>query len=309
VSAFEEPPGVRARMVARLARWLRCQSCDVMHTHDDKPLLYGCLAARLARVRRHIHTQHHGFLPQTSPRQRKLAAWAGRLTHAFVCVSHDAARHMEDTGLTANRITTLWNGIDLERYPYRGPDPNGPAVTVARLSPEKDIANLLRAAALVIPTAPRFRLEIAGDGPLRGELQQLAAALHLEERVRFLGEVGDIATLLGRARFFVLSSRTEGISLTILEAMACGLPVLATSVGGNPEVVENGTTGLLVPAANSEALADGLLQLWNNSGQQMGHAGRRRVAAHFDIRAMVARYECLYRAGASLKPAAENAIV
>ena len=115
--------------------------------------------------------------------------------------------------------------------------------------------------------------------------------------MRFLGEVGDIPTLLGRARLFVLPSQTEGISLTILEAMARGLPVVTTAVGGNPEVVVDGTTGLLVPAKNPAELAGAIRRLWNNpdQGRSMGQAGRRRAQEHFDIRKMIAEYERLYR--------------
>jgi glycosyltransferase involved in cell wall biosynthesis len=311
VFALEAGPGLRPRMVCRLVHLLRRQSCDVVHTHDDKPLLYGSLAARLAGVRRHIHTQHHGLLPQMTPRQRKLTAWAGRLADSFVCVSQDGARHMEETGLPAGRITTLWNGIDLERYPQRGPRLGGVAVAVARLSPEKDIANLLRAVALVVPSAPDFRLEIAGDGPLRAELRQLRTDLHLQEQVCFLGEVDNVPDLLERALLFALPSRTEGISLTILEAMACGLPVVATAVGGNPEVVLPGVTGLLAPAGDPLAIAKCLLQFWKNpeEGRLMGNAGRRRVETHFDIRVMVARYERLYRQSAASSLLQKKAIV
>jgi glycosyltransferase involved in cell wall biosynthesis len=176
-------------------------------------------------------------------------------------------------------------------------------VTVARLSPEKDLANLLRAVALVVSKAPEFRLDIAGDGPCRTELQALAAELKLASQVRFLGEVRDIAKLLGQARLFVLPSQTEGISLTILEAMARGLPVLATNVGGTPEIVVSGTSGLLVPPRDPVALAEGILKLWDNGdvARQMGLAGRRRVEDHFDIRTMVATYEALY-AGSQISP-------
>lgn len=296
VLALEEPPGVRPRLFLRLARLFFRQSFDVVHSHDDKPLLYSSLAVKLARVRRLIHTQHHGLLPQMTPRQRRLVAWAGRLTQAFVCVSQDSARHMMETGLPARYLTTLWNGIDIHKYTYRGPLSGGPALTVARLSAEKDIANLLRAAARVTASVPLFRLEIAGDGPLRADLERLAAELHLTEQVRFLGEVRDIPALLAGARLFVLPSQTEGISLTILEAMADGLPVVATRVGGNPEVIEHGRTGLLVPARDPAALADGIVRIWSNAaeGQTMGQAGRQRVEAHFDIRTMVEHYERLY---------------
>ena len=295
VLALNEPSGVRPGMIWRLARLFHRHRFDIVHTHDDKPLLYGSLAAKLARVRL-VHTHHHGLLPQTSRRQRRMVAWAGRLTQAFVCVSHDSARYMEESGLPRRRQVTLWNGIDLDKYAYQGPNGDGPALTVARLSPEKDVANLLRAAALVVRAAGGFRLHIAGDGVLRENLVQLANTLNLQDHVRFLGEVRDIPTLLGQARLFVLPSQTEGISLTILEAMARGLPVVATRVGGNPEVVQEGKTGLLVPAGDSEALAQAILKVWQSAelGERMGRAGRMRVEAQFDVRAMVARYERLY---------------
>jgi glycosyltransferase involved in cell wall biosynthesis len=297
VVALEGSPGFRPRTILRLARLFRAHAFDVIHTHDDKPLLYGAPAAKLARVPRLIHTHHHGHLDHMTPRQRHLVAWIGRLPNVFVCVSKNGVRHLQETGLPAERITTIWNGIDLEKYPYSGPQATGPAVTVARLSAEKDIANLLRGTALVVASVPDFRLEIAGAGLLRKELEQLSASLNLEAHVRFLGEIGDIPGLLGRARFFVLPSQTEGISLTILEAMARGLPVLATDVGGNPEVIQSGGTGLLVPAKDPPALADAMQRLWNDplEGASLGQAGRRRVEEHFDVRRMIAQYERLYQ--------------
>ena len=296
VCALDMPAGLRPQIIVRLAKLFRTLDCDIVHTHDDKPLVYGALAARLARVRRHIHTQHHGVLPQMTARQRRLVAWAGRLPRTFVCVSRDSANAMADMGLAPARIAVVWNGIDLEKYAYQTPRQNGPAVTVARLSPEKDIATLLRAAAIVVRSFPEFRLEIAGDGPERPALEQLAASLGVDKQVRFLGEIQDVADLLGKASLFVLPSRTEGISLTILEAMASGLPVVATSVGGNPEVVIHEKTGILVPAGDPEVLAGNLLWLARHprEGIIMGHAGRRRVVMHFDCRRMVAQYERLY---------------
>jgi sugar transferase (PEP-CTERM/EpsH1 system associated) len=297
---LDEPPGLRPGMIWRLWRLFRRERFDVVHSHDDKPLLYAGLAAWLARVPRRIHTHHHGPLPQIGRRQEKLVGWAARLVHPFVCVSHDAARHAGLQGIAAAKLRVLWNGIDVERFAYRGPQPGGTAVVVARLSPEKDIQTLLHAMRRVVDVAPSFRLDIAGDGPCREELVQLAGTLGLCEHVRFLGEVQDVPALLARARVFVLSSVSEGISLTILEAMASGLPVVATSVGGNPEVVEDGRTGQLVPPRDPAALASALLRTAGNpdEAQLLGRAARRRVEAHFDIRKMVAQYEALYGGGA-----------
>jgi glycosyltransferase involved in cell wall biosynthesis len=270
-----------------------------VHTHDDRPLLYGMPAAWWAGVPRRIHTHHHGRLDHVTWRQRFLMRMASRYAHRFVCVSHDSARYMVEQGVAAERVSTLWNGIDLTRFAYQGPCDDGPIVTVARLSPEKDITNLLRAAAHVVAQIPTARFEIAGDGPLRDDLRQVVQELHLTEHVIFHGEVGDIPALLARARLFVLPSQSEGISLTLLEAMARGLPIVTTGVGGNPEVVEANTTGLLVPARDPEALAQAIVTALADParGRQMGAAGRARVENCFDIRKMMAQYEAMYEGG------------
>jgi glycosyltransferase involved in cell wall biosynthesis len=297
VTTLEKPTGLKPSLFVRLALLFRRLQLDVVHTHDDRPLIYGAPAAWLARTKTILHTHHHGRLPQTSRRQSWLIRQAARLTHRFVCVSQDSARFMEEQGVNHTRVMTLWNGIDLNRFAFRGFAPGGPIVTVARLSPEKGIDVLLRAMAEVLRTEKRVRLEIAGDGVLRGDLERLTAELGIAGQVRFLGEVADIPALLARASLFVLPSHSEGISLTLLEAMARGLAVVATKVGGNSEVVIDGETGFLVPANDPAALAAKVRQLVGDTDrcQMMGRAGRRRVEAYFDIRGVLESYERLYR--------------
>jgi glycosyltransferase involved in cell wall biosynthesis len=295
VTALGEPDGLRPGLVLRLARRFRHWQPDVIHTHDDRAHLYGTFAGRLARVPRLLHTRH-GRSPHLSCRQRMLVNAAARLIDHFVCVSEDSARLAVRHGVPANRVRTIWNGIDVRRFAYVGPRRDGPAVLVARLSPEKDIETLLHAAALVVCQDAAFRLEIAGDGPCMPSLQKTTADLGLEGHVRFLGQVRDVPALLARAGLFVLSSLSEGISLTLLEAMASGLPIVATHVGGNPEVVAHGESGFLVPPRNPLALADALLRLRRDHDAcvRLGEAGRRRVETKFDIRRMVREYETLY---------------
>jgi glycosyltransferase involved in cell wall biosynthesis len=167
---------------------------------------------------------------------------------------------------------------------------------VARLSPEKDIESLLKATALAAREDADLRLEVAGDGPCMAELRRAAAGFGIDGRVRFLGEVRDVPALLARAGLFVLPSRTEGVSLTLLEAMASGLAVVATRVGGTPEVVAHGETGLLVPPGDPAALAAAVLRLRRDAfeRERMGRAGRLRVERRFDVRRMTAAYERLY---------------
>jgi glycosyltransferase involved in cell wall biosynthesis len=296
IIALEAPTGFRFSIFRKLARVFREEHVGVVHSHDDRPLVYGMPAAWWAGVKRRVHTHHHGRLASVSRRQSFLIRQVSRFAEHFVCVSDDSARFMIEQGVNPCRVTTILNGIDLTKFAFQGPADDGPIVTVARLSPEKDVANLLRAAQRVLEQAPEARFEIAGDGPCRAKLDELARKLKLTEHVRFHGEVRDIPSLLARARLFVLPSQTEGISLTLLEAQARGLPVVATAVGGSPEVVEAGKTGLLAPARDPEALAQAILTLLADpvGGRNMGKAGRERVEKCFDIKTMTRQYESLY---------------
>ena len=295
VAALDVPPGFHPRIGFHLACMFRRWQIDVVHTHDERPNIYAAPVARLAGVRRVVHTRH-GQRPRLTRRQMLLVRMASRLTDHFVCVSRDTARLSVEQGVPASRVRTIWNGIDPGRFSYTGPRTGEPIVTVARLSPEKGVEGLLRAAALALRECPSLRFEIAGEGPCLPELKRLALQLGVSDRVQFLGQVRDVPGLLARASMFVLPSESEGVALTLLEAMAKGLPVAATRVGGNCEVVVDGETGLLVPAGDAGALASAMLRLRDpGTALAMGQAGRRRVERFFDVRRMVAAYESLYR--------------
>jgi glycosyltransferase involved in cell wall biosynthesis len=300
VRALGAHPGLRPGIICQLAKLFHRLRPDVVHTHDDRPNIYSVPATKLSGVRRVIHTRHHQGT-SLSKRQAFLVRLVSLGNDRFVCISHDSARVAIAQGIARRRVAVIRNGIDLDRFACRGPDPAGPAVLVARLAPEKDIGTLLRATALIVGQRPDFRLQIAGDGVCRPDLEALSAQLGLPNYVRFLGTVRDVPNLLTGARLFVLSSVSEGISLTLLEAMARGLPVVATRVGGNPEVVADGETGLLVPARDPGELANAVLGLWGQADAcaRMGLASRQRVERYFDVRRMVAHYEELYLAGPS----------
>ena len=321
VDALEEPDGVRPGLALRLARLFRGRRPDVVHTHDDRPHVYGAFGAWLAGVPRVVHTRHHSYPARRTWKEALLVRLAARLTDRFVCVSELGARLAVRQGIPARSVRALWNGIDLTRFEPRSPPAGGggegwgcPVVAVARLSPEKDIETLLKATALAAAEDAALRLEIAGDGPCMAELRRTAAELGLDGRVCFHGQVRDVPALLARAGLFVLPSRNEGVSLTLLEAMASGLAVVATRVGGNPEVVADGETGLLVPPGDPAALAAAILRLRRDEWERrrMEQAGRRRVERCFDVRRMTAEYERLYlgldgagdplRAGANAAP-------
>ncbi len=261
VDVLGEPDGVRPGLALRLARLFRGRGADVVHTHDDRPHVYGAFGARLAGVPRVIHTRHHSYPARRTWTEALLVRLAARLTDHFVCVSEHGARLAVRQGIPPRMVRALWNGIDLTRFDPPAVRGDGPVVVVARLSPGKDIETLLKAIALAAPEAPALRLEVAGDGPCMAELRRSASELGLSDRVRFLGAVRDVPGLLARAGLFVLPSLNEGISLTLLEAMASGLAVVATRVGGNPEVVADGETGLLVPPRDPAALAAAVVRL------------------------------------------------
>ena len=298
VYAFDKTPGFKPGLVLKLARQLRKLRPNILHTHNTAALFYGAMAGTLARVPRIIHTRH-GQRYKDSSRQTWFFRVLGKLAYRVVSVSEDGRALSLKEGIGADRTRVIHNGVDLSRFPYEGPNAKGPAVLVARLSPEKDVGTLIQAVKHVTEAlGPQhgFMLDIAGDGRIRPQLETMSESLGLTQTIRFLGERNDIPQRLANASMFVLPSITEGISLTLLEAMARGLPVVATRVGGNPEVVVHGKTGLLVPAQSPQELAAAISRLYQDSsmGKDMGLLGRQRVEKQFSIHRMIQQYELMY---------------
>lgn len=288
------------RRILRLARRLKTLRPDVLHTHNPQAHLHGAWAAKLARVPVVVHTRHgqnRADRPALAMLSRVATAWTAR----FVAVSEAAARmSREREGVPASKLMVIRNGIDLERFPApeRWPSlPRGRAVTVGRLDPIKDHATMLRAVRLAADRIPGLRLDIVGDGPSRQDLEALRAAFGLDDRVSFHGYHADVMPFLSGADVFVLSSLSEGISIALLEAMASGLPVIATDAGGNREVILDGRTGHLTPVGSAEALADAIVRLESDPGaiERMGRASRLRIEKEFSLQHVVARYEEIYR--------------
>jgi sugar transferase (PEP-CTERM/EpsH1 system associated) len=229
------------------------------------------------------------------------------LVSHFVTVSRDLERWLvEDVRVPARKVSTIPNGVDLTRFgPGRQPDARralglpaeGIVVgTVGRLDPVKDQAGLVRAFATLMPAYPDALLVLAGDGPCRGELARLVTDLGADGRVRLLGECRDVAQALAAMDLFVLPSLAEGMSNTILEAMAVGLPVVATRVGGNRELVDEGETGRLVPPRDPRALADAVAGYLDDAHVRVlhGKASRRRASETFALERMYRAHESLY---------------
>lgn len=298
VIALDCGPGRRVDIIFRLARLFRRSQIDVVHTHNSRSLIYGAPAARLARIGRVIHTRH-GQHYGASPAEIRAFRWASWFTDHVICVSDDSARLSLIDGVAPRRVRTIVNGVDPAKFAFLGPAAGSTVVAVGRLSPEKGYDTLLEAVALASAEHPPLRLELAGDGPCMPELRRIADRLKISDRVTFLGEVSDVPAVLARAALFVLPSLTEGISLTLLEAMARGLPVVATAVGGTPEAVIDGETGRLAPPRAPAELARMIVSALGDpeAGRRMGLAGRHRVETRFDVRRMVASYEQLYLGG------------
>ncbi len=287
----------RLRTVRTLARMLRDEGINVVHTHNTYAHFFGSAAAKLAGIRAVINTQH-GRGCGDHWKDRLLFRIANRFASRIVGVSEDATRlcRLQDSK-SAAKMCCIWNGIDLGRFAFAGPVDQPVAVSVARLSPEKDFPTLLKAVAIVLRSVPDFRLRIVGEGSERPRMEHLIRELQIENHVTLVGASDDVPSELKRAGFYVASSRKEGVSLTLLEAMAVGLPVVTTSVGGNPEVVEDGVTGRLVPPGDPNELARAIVRMCDEQANwlSMGRAGRRRVEANFDITRMIEAYEDLYR--------------
>ena len=290
-------PSGRIGQLRQMARLFRAGQFDVVHTHNTYPHIYGSIAARLAAVPVVVNTRHgqragHGWKSRTQFR------WASHLVDRIIAVSDDAAQLcVQADRVSSRKVIRVWNGIDVDDFQFTGPAETPVAISVARLSSEKDFPTLLRAMSIAVREIPNLVLKLVGDGPERSRLEQLTQELNLTPHVEFLGERHDVPVLLAKAGFFVTASLTEGISLTLLEAMAVGLPVIATAVGGNSEIVDAPRTGQLVKAGDAAGLAEAMVLMCRQPDRwrPLGQAGRRRVEEFFDVRRMVADYERLYR--------------
>jgi glycosyltransferase involved in cell wall biosynthesis len=231
--------------------------------------------------------------------RRLLNRWTVPLATHVVAVSERVAAYAaREFRIPEDRLTTIVNGVDLERFRPSAPtrDPRTPVVgCTARLSAENDHATLLRAFARLGQQWPNAQLLLVGRGPEEAALRALTEGLGVGGRICFAGEHADVAPWLARMDVYAQASRLAGISNSILEAMATALPVVATRVGGTPEVVVHGETGFLVPPGNPAALADALGTLLANPAMALacGRAGRARAEAHFGASAMLQRVEAL----------------
>lgn len=269
--------------ILRLTRLIRRERIDVIHTHLSTASLLGALAARLARIRSVAHV--HGLNTAT----------CFRYSSHIIAVSDAVRRHMLAQGIREEKITVIHNGVRLECYqPVEcseararlGYDPQAPIFGVfGRLSPEKGQRVAVEALFLVKRDLPDARLVLAGRGPDRESLQTCAEALGVADSVHFAGFVDDVRTLMCACDAVVVPSLREGFGLAAVEAMALCRPVIASAVGGLPEIVVQGETGILVAPNDPNDLARAIIEITTDPALQdrLVRNARARVEENFDL--------------------------
>jgi sugar transferase (PEP-CTERM/EpsH1 system associated) len=307
LSVVRREPGVDTRLPFRLARWLDRERAALVHTHNATPHLHGAIAARLRGIPI-VHTKHG----QNAPDVRRKVLWnrvASLLSDRVVAVSEDARRVATDVEeVDPRKVVTIVNGVDTKEFQPLGdvaaarralgiPASGFHVGCVARLDPVKDHHNLLHAFARLRASRPGLdaHLTLIGEGRERPLLERRASAPDLAGAVTFAGARRDVAPLYAAFDVLALASRSEGISLTLLEAASSGLPIVATRVGGNAQIVIDGESGLLVPPRDPPALASALAALADHPDRaSLGARGRARVEQGFSVERMADAYHALY---------------
>lgn len=307
----------------RFAKTLRRLKPSIVHTRNLGTLDMQFIAA-LCGVRGRVHGEH-GWdvydLNGQNPRYLRLRRWARRVVHRYVAMSRDLAEYLRrDVGVAPERITQIYSGADGERFRPRNPadrapwpdgfwPPGGIVIgTVGRQEPVKNPLSLVRAFARLVDAVPtgreRLRLVLVGSGPLHHEVRELVRALGVHDLVWLPGGRNDVPELVRHMDIFVLPSLNEGISNTILEAMASGVPVVAAHVGGNPEIVRDGVTGALYPVNDETALARELRKYVDDPALRRDHGQRARaiVEQRHTLDAMVRTYLDVYDNTLNLNP-------
>jgi len=314
--SLHKPPGHGIKLYPRLYRLFRTHRPAVVHTRN-LAALEAIVPAWAAGVPVRVHGEHGWDVSDPHGTRRKfqvLRRAYSPFVQRYVALSGQIERYLVDrVGIPAQRVERICNGVDTERFqpgaaagraPLAGsPFNDTDAIvvgTVGRLQAVKDQLNLVRALAVARErggaTGEKLRLAIAGDGPLRPAVEEEIRRHRLSDAVWLAGERRDVPEVMRGFDVFALPSKAEGISNTILEAMSSGLPVVATAVGGNAELVSESKTGALVPAEDPAAMADALLCYASDAAlrHRHGQAGRLKVEQSFSLAGMVARYTDLY---------------
>lgn len=307
-----DPGSLSVAVVRRLARRVRDSGADILHTHDYRTNVLGGLAAR--RVDRSMAWVATVHLHTTTSRRlrlyRALDLFLLRLADRVVTVSREQRRLLLRRGVDRRRLVLIPNVIDAPAFAAAAEDPAAtrsqlglpasvPVVTlVGRLTAQKGVDSFLDAAHVILGRQPETAFLVVGNGPGRPLLEAQAEALGLDGAVHFLGYRNDVAPILAASDIVVVPSRAEGLPLVLLEALAVGRPIVASTVGGIPDLLHHGETGLLVPPDAPQAVAESVLQLLADPtwAQELGDAGRRQVSQCCTPDRAARRLATVYRA-------------
>ena len=303
--------GMDLRVALKISRELKSRNVEIVHAHQYTPFFYAALAKLLNRNKIHLmFTEHGRHYPDIVSRKRELLnkyffSYLANEIHG-VC-SFSAKALAENDGFPASRVEVIENGIDLAQYSFAynlqelrkriGLDQQRRYILcVARFHPVKDHKTLITAFSHVAAKLPDVDLLLAGDGPLRREIEQQCIDLGLQSRVVFLGIRSDISELMNAVDIFTLTSVSEAASLTLLEAMASKLAVVITDVGGNPEIIRNGIDGLLAPRGDSYKLAELYITLLSDPDIRMRFAisAYERAAQRYSLDKTISEYSRRY---------------
>jgi len=291
--------------VRALRSLLQIKSPDVLHLHGYKADIYGALAARGQSIPT-VATCHNWLSGTTALNlYNRIDLLALRNCRRIAAVSEPVAAILRKSGVPPQKIVVIPNGIDIEPFGSSKPAINfrgRPTVgMVARLDMNKGFGPLLHALVEIKKHCPEILLIVVGEGPAKNEIEESIKDLKLQDNVLLLGSRKDMPELYPSFDVFVLPSLNEGMPLTVLEAFASGLPVVATRTGAIPSVVQEGVSGILVDPGDVASLADAILRLTREPElrARMGAAGRERVQAEYTARSMAQKYLELYRSAAS----------
>ena len=299
ITAFPIRGFAHTTMVAQgvaFARWCRTERIAVVLSCELYGNIFALPFAALAGVPVRLGSRRE-LNPDKTRTQIALQRQAYRCAHAVVANSNAAARQLASEGVRGDRVAVIPNGVDVSRFAARRePRPITTIATVANLRTEKAHEVLLAAAARLLVHQPHLRFLIAGDGPRLAELRALAESLHIASRVTFLGHCDDVPALLAEADVFVLPSRSEAFPNGAIEAMASGLPVVASAVGGLLDLIDDGETGVLVRPDDPIALADAIesLILSPERAVALGASARDAVTRRYSFDRMVRAFEDLF---------------
>lgn len=310
-------PGIDLNVAFRLAAFWRRHKIEIIHAHQCTPWFYGALSRMLFRKPRLLFEEHGRFYPEVKNPGRVLVnrVFIRGRTHRLVAVSEDVKRRLVDyEGLSADRIAVIYNGVrpvpalsrarKAEIRKSQGVPPDAFLVgSVGRIDPIKNYPLLVESFAAAAQCRNEFRGILIGDGPERTKIEALVRSCRLQSRFGLTGYRSDARDLVQCLDLFVLCSLSEGTSVALLEAISAGIPVVVTAVGGNPEIVEHGKTGWVIPSDSKKSLTSAILEASadREKTRRYAEAGKRRYEEKFSFDAMISNYRAIYRDLVSLQ--------